>query len=71
MVLALTSGQTAESTTVSGLIMICRELAFTSMLTECDTTDSIKTTKRKATVSTFGMMAESMKVGGIWANSTD
>lgn len=70
MALVRTCGQMVESTLVSGLITTCREQGFTFTLTECDMTDSTKTTKRKDLDSTSGLMVESMKVGGIWVNST-
>lgn len=70
MALARTCGQMVESTLVSGLITTCREQGFTFMQTECDMMDSTKTTKRKDLDSTSGLMVESMKVGGIWVNST-
>ena len=70
MALALTCGQTVGSTMVSGSTMTCKEWEFISTLTEFDMTDSTKTTKRRDLDNTSGLTAESMKVGGIWVNST-
>ena len=64
-------GKTAANILASGLTMTCRDMVSTSTQTECVTTVSTWTTKRKAMVFTTGPMEGSMKGGGTRASSTD
>jgi hypothetical protein len=55
---------------VNGEIMICMALAYISGQTEGSSKVSTKMTKRMVSVYITGLMAGSMKAGGVRANST-
>ena len=57
-------GKMVVNTMARGKTTTCLGMAFTSMLMEFVTTDSIKMIKRKGLVFTIGLMVESMKDGG-------
>lgn len=63
-------GKMGANSTVSGSQMTCRAMVYTSMLMACATTANTSRTRKKASVSTIGLMAANTKAGGTKESST-
>ena len=68
---ALTHGSMEENTLDNGATTTCTDMAFTYGKTADAMKDTMNLTKSMGTGSMSGQMAASMRVIGLWENSTD